>query len=147
MAQFQQPPTYADPVIVDERTGKSKFNPIWLKWFLELIQVINASGGGSGSIVHNDTTSKQGGGGTEFYHATASEYSGLQSFLAGTYKLHPTTDAGAAQTGAVYQGTGVPNNANGNDGDYYFRKDGTAAPTATKDHLYFKTAGAWGGVA
>lgn len=32
--QFEPPPTYAEPVIVDEVTGKSRFNPIWLKWFL-----------------------------------------------------------------------------------------------------------------
>lgn len=73
MSDFQQPPTYADPVVVDEPTGKSKFNPIWLKWFLDLIGVINASGGGGGAVAHNDTTGKQGGGGTEFFHLTAAQ--------------------------------------------------------------------------
>lgn len=73
MALFQPPPTYAEPIIVDERTGRFKFNPIWLKWFLDLVGIVNASGGGTGSIVHNDTTGKQGGGGTEFYHLTASQ--------------------------------------------------------------------------
>jgi len=31
---FTPPPTYADPVITG-RDGKPKFNPIWLKWFLD----------------------------------------------------------------------------------------------------------------
>ncbi len=43
-------------------------------------------------------------------------------------------------------GTGVPSNTIGANGNYYFRFDGTAAPTATKDHCYFKAAGVWGGV-
>lgn len=73
MAVFQPPPTYADPIIVDDRTGRFKFNPIWLKWFLDLVQIVNASGGGTGGVVHNDTTGKQGGGGTEFYHLTAAQ--------------------------------------------------------------------------
>ena len=38
-------------------------------------------------------------------------------------------------------GTGAPNNADGSNGDYYFRRDGGIGT-----HLYFKTAGAWGAV-
>lgn len=63
-------------------------------------------------------------------------------------KMFPPTDAGATQTAsAISSGTGAPNNANGANGDYYHRSDGTAAPTATKDHIYFKSGGAWGGIA
>ena len=29
------PPTYADIVIVDQKTKKAVFNPIWLSWFLQ----------------------------------------------------------------------------------------------------------------
>jgi len=46
----------------------------------------------------------------------------------------------------LYAVSGVPSNAIGNNGDYCWRKDGTPAPTATKDHCYFKAAGVWGGV-
>src|SRR5215469_86199 len=35
-------------------------------------------------------------------------------------------------------GTGVPANSIGNNGDYYFRLDGAASA-----HIYFKSAGAW----
>lgn len=42
----------------------------------------------------------------------------------------------------VYSDTGVPSNTVGADGDYYFRKDGTAGA-----HLYFKVAGAWAAIA
>lgn len=36
--QFQPPPTYADPVLVDQITKRAQFNPLWLKWFLDLVQ-------------------------------------------------------------------------------------------------------------
>jgi hypothetical protein len=38
-------------------------------------------------------------------------------------------------------GTGVPSNAVGNNGQYYFRLDGGVA--VSKTHLYFKVSGAW----
>jgi len=54
-------------------------------------------------------------------------------------KIYPGTDANAVQTAAgLYAGTGAPNNANGADGDYYFRSD-AAGNTA----LYQKRAGSW----
>lgn len=77
MAIFQQPPTYAEPVIVDEKTGKPRFNPIWLKWFLDLAQVIDDSGGGSGTVQHNDTGGLQGGTSNEYYHLTAAQKDAL----------------------------------------------------------------------
>lgn len=48
MAGFQPPPTYAEVVITDPQ-GKAlpRFNPIWLKWFLDLAQNLSASGAGS----------------------------------------------------------------------------------------------------
>ena len=77
MAVFQPPPTYADPVLVDEHTKKGKFNPIWLKWFLDLIAVLNAAGGTI--INHNDTGSIQGGAVGERYHLTSAELAALGS--------------------------------------------------------------------
>lgn len=51
---FQPPPTYANPILeeTDPRTGEktSKFNPVWLKWFVDLVALIPASGAGSGSV-------------------------------------------------------------------------------------------------
>ncbi len=51
MAEFQPPPTYALPILVDETTGKAIFNPIWLNWFLQLSQNLGPSGAGSVSSV------------------------------------------------------------------------------------------------
>ena len=74
MSQINPPPTYAEPVIADEITGRSTFNPIWLKWFLDITAYVSASGGAGGGVVHNNTTSKQGGAGSEFYHLTAAQW-------------------------------------------------------------------------
>ena len=61
--------------------------------------------------------------------------------IGATDKIFPGTDAAAAQTVAgIYAGTGVPNNANGNNGDFYFRSDGTVAGNTVQ---YHKEAGAW----
>lgn len=72
-ALFQPPPTYALPIIVDEKTKQATFSPIWLKWFLDLVGVINASGGGGGAISHNLTTGLQGGTANQFYHLTQNQ--------------------------------------------------------------------------
>ena len=57
-------------------------------------------------------------------------------------KIYPATDAAATQSAAgLYAGTGAPNNANGADGDIYFRSDGGALST-----VYQRRAGAWTGV-
>lgn len=75
---FQPPPTYASPVLVDERTKQSQFNPIWLKWFLDLAAFLTASGGGSGgAAAHNDLSGLQGGSLTERFHITASQAADL----------------------------------------------------------------------
>lgn len=70
---FEPPPTWADPVIVDPATGKSQFNPVWLKWFVDLVAIINVSGGGGGAITHNSTAGLQGGTANQFYHLTAAQ--------------------------------------------------------------------------
>lgn len=57
--------------------------------------------------------------------------------------LEPGTDGGLQQTGRIYQGFGVPNNANGNNGDAYFRTD---TPAVANQRLYVKSAGAWLGI-
>lgn len=56
-------------------------------------------------------------------------------------KVYPGSDAAALQTTAgIYGGSGVPNNANGSNGDYYFRGD---TPGTSAQRLYIKAAGAW----
>lgn len=57
-------------------------------------------------------------------------------------KFCPGTDAGAFQVACgLFAGTGAPSNANGANGDFYFRSDGGAGT-----RLYFKTGGAWTGI-
>jgi hypothetical protein len=57
-------------------------------------------------------------------------------------KINPGTDAGAFQSATgIYGNTGAPNNANGIDGDFYFRADGGALTS-----IYHKRAGAWVGI-
>lgn len=59
-----------------------------------------------------------------------------------TGKIYPATDALAAQTAAgIFAGTGAPNNANGDNGDFYLRSDGGALTT-----VYQKRAGTWTGI-
>lgn len=56
-------------------------------------------------------------------------------------KLFPATDGIATQNVCgLYANTGAPNNANGANGDIYFRADGGAGTT-----IYQKRAGAWVG--
>ena len=52
MADFQPPPTYAEVVLVDEKTGRATFNPIWLRWFLDLVRDVGPGGAGSGTVTN-----------------------------------------------------------------------------------------------
>ena len=47
MSRFQPPPTYALPVLVDERSQKAIFNPMWLKWFVDFSENLTATGAGT----------------------------------------------------------------------------------------------------
>ena len=55
-------------------------------------------------------------------------------------RFAPPTPAFGAQVGAVFQGSGVPSNTNGNNGDIYFRTD---TPATANQRIYVKSAGAW----
>ena len=90
--QFQPPPTYADPVVVDEATRKGQFNPIWLKWFLDLAQFINSNGGGS-AIQHNSLGGLQGGTASQYYHLNQTTYAILNNI-------------GTPTAGSIAYGTG-----------------------------------------
>lgn len=104
MADFQPPPTYADVVLVDERTGRAKFNPIWLKWFVDLVGVVNASGGGGGGAFdHNSLTGLQGGSSGQYYHLTLSQQSQIANVTSGTWTPTLTNGTNVAASTA-YQG-------------------------------------------
>ena len=60
-----------------------------------------------------------------------------------TGALHPGTPAGATQAGAIYGGSGAPNNAQGNNGDFFFRTD---TPGTANQRIYVRSAGAWVGI-
>jgi hypothetical protein len=66
---FQPPPTYALPVVVDEITGRSVFNPIWLRWFIDLSKNFTATATGS----HESLSGLLGGGANNHYHLTSSQ--------------------------------------------------------------------------
>lgn len=98
MSDFQPPPTYAEPVLVDEVTKKGRFNPIWLKWFLDLVEIINNSGGGGGTIAHNSTSGLQGGTANEYFHLSQAQHTLAITLAAGTYTptLNNTTNVAAS---------------------------------------------------
>lgn len=74
---FQPPPTWALPVLVNEATKVAQFNPVWLKWFVDLARVLSSFGGGSGSADHNLLSDLQGGMAGEYYHLTAAEHAAI----------------------------------------------------------------------
>ncbi len=86
------------------------------------------SGLGTGNPTYGDTRFKQ-------------LIVGGLSLVSGSFS--PTNDGLASQTGQVFQGVGVPSNANGNNGDVYFRTD---TPGTANQRLYVKSAGAWVGI-
>lgn len=114
MANFQDPPTYAEVVLVDEKTGHPAFNPIWLEWFIAIAQFINSSCGGGGTVQHNSTGGLQGGTANQFYHLTATEYNS-GNFQISSLKV--TAGRLMARQGAAV--TAANNLTLGTDGNYF----------------------------
>jgi len=146
---FQPPPTWALPILVDEKTGKAEFNPVWLKWFVDLTAVINAGGGSSiGTVTKVSVTTANGVSGT-VANPTSTPAISLSlgaitpsSIAVAGGTMYLATPAGAAQSASsLWAGTGAPNNANGSNGDYYFRSDG-----GVTTHIYYKSGGSWAGI-
>jgi hypothetical protein len=81
---FQPPPTYALPVVVDEITGKSIFNPIWLRWFIDLSKNFTATATGN----HESLSGLLGGGANNHYHLTSAQ---VATALAATNWAAPGT--------------------------------------------------------
>lgn len=114
MPNFSPPPTYADPVVVDEVTGVSQFNPLWLKWFLDTTSFISINGGG-GLIQHNATGGLQGGASGEYLHLTAAQHTDLTAGFTGTGLLVRQTSPtlitpalGTPSSGILTNCTGLP---------------------------------------
>lgn len=102
---FQPPPTYADPVLVDEKSGKAGFNPLWLSWFIELAQVLSTAGGGGGAVDHNLLVGLQGGAANQYYHLTAGEETDLTDGGDSALHYHSTDRARANATGTQLAST------------------------------------------
>lgn len=162
MSNFQAPPTYAELLVTDPKSGKTAFNPIWLNWFISLTQNIGAAGPINSVTASAPVVSS--GGANPNITVSAIPNTALATMGAITLKgnattgaatptdlaigqgpngqFYPVTDANAAQTASgIFAGTGAPNNANGNNGDVYIRSDGGAGTT-----IYHRRAGAWVGV-
>ena len=94
---FSPPPTYADVVLHDKEGKHPRFNPIWLKWFVDLAGLIGNAGGGSGSaFAHNSLSGLQGGTSSEYYHLTSTEYTNM-GIRAPTSIINSTSTAGSPQ--------------------------------------------------
>lgn len=107
MANIQPPPTYADVVL--NEGGRPRFNPIWLKWFVDLAQIIDSAGGTA--VDHNSLTGLQGGNASERYHLLAAErnlVSGVQT--ANRVFAGPNAGAPAAPTFRVLVAADLPLN-------------------------------------
>ena len=107
MALVSPPPTYAEVILVDAQGKRPRFNPIWLKWFIDLAGTINAAGGTT--ILHNDTGSIQGGSASERYHltsvqhgvTTAADWAVLIALGAGILAKTAAASAIAGQSAAI----------------------------------------------
>lgn len=116
MANYQPPPTYADVVVIDEKTQKARFNPIWLKWFIELAGQLGDSGlGASSTPNHENLSGLQGGASGDHSHFTAAEkvplvagFTGAGNIARATSPAFTTPAIGAATgTSLVLTGGGV----------------------------------------
>ncbi len=96
-AHFEPAPTYADPVIVDETSGKAKFNPLWLKWFLNVVQVFDTlfAQSQNGSINHELISGLLGGDAAGHYHLTQGQQADVAAGITATITTAKLTALGA----------------------------------------------------
>lgn len=150
---FPVPPTFADPVLVDEATRKAKFNPIWLRWFLDLAQLLTAAGGGG--IIgfdHNALADLQGGSApNEFYHLTGTEHTELVNAKAAhTVYAGPSSGGSAVPafrllvTGDLPTGTGTVTSVDASFATGLITVSG--GPITSTGTLAFTVAGTSGGI-
>lgn len=95
MSNYLPPPTYAEVILID-KDGNPKFNPIWLDWFVRL----TASSAAGGASDHNLLSNLQGGSANQYYHLTSALASALAVILASQSANRvlagPTSGAAAA---------------------------------------------------
>jgi hypothetical protein len=103
--KFQPAPTYAMPVIEDQRTKTLVFNPIWLKWFLDLSQNLGVDGAGSGAVTAITVASANGLAGTSSGGATPALT--LSTSVTGILKGNGTAIS-AAVASTDYAGISAP---------------------------------------
>lgn len=95
---FQPAPTWAEVILKDKdpATGvdRAVFNPVWLKWFVDLTALLTTSGG---SIVtsHNVLSGLQGGSTNEYYHVTQAEFNAIAAGINATITTAKLTAGGA----------------------------------------------------
>jgi len=107
---FPPPPTYAQPWIINPQ-GAPSFNPIWLKWFVDLTAAF--SGGGGGGTIHNTLSGLQGGGVNEYYHLTAAEETALTAGFTGTGNIVRQTSPSLTTPALGTPSAGVMTNVTG----------------------------------
>lgn len=109
MAELPDAPTFAEPVLVDKRTGKPGFNPIWLQWFLAVSRILRTT-----ETDHNALTNLQGGAAGEFYHLTAAEQTAISAIGAAMLTFLATPSSANLRAAVTDEtGTGALTFANG----------------------------------
>jgi hypothetical protein len=105
--KFEPAPTYADPVLVDEVSGKSKFNPLWLKWFLSVVQVFDSllAQSVNGVVNHEALSGLLGGGSNAHFHITAAQQAAVAAGITVTITTAKLTVVGA--TGSMTFTNGI----------------------------------------
>jgi len=102
MSNIQPPPTYDLPIEINQVTKEANFSPNWLKWFIDLAQIIDEAGGTS--IDHNALTGLQGGTVDEYYHLTEAEHTAIGTLGAlGANRIIYSDAAAAIATEAGFE--------------------------------------------
>lgn len=62
------------------------------------------------------------------------------SYIPPSLNIHPSNFGVRQTANTIWMGSGAPSNANGANGDFYFRTD---TPGTANQRIYIKAAGAW----
>jgi len=100
---FPEAPTYADPVLVDPVTGMQRFNPIWLRWFLEVAQAFTDAGGTG--LEHNLLNGLQGGSVSERYHLTQAQVTAIGTVTSVALSASPASVFNVSGSPVTVSGT------------------------------------------
>ena len=123
-SESQPPPTFASPIVLPPsavgRIGSQggdqarqifesvqmilaavQFNPIWVKWFVDIAQLLTISGAGGNNqgIQHNALNGIQGGTTGSYYHFTQTQHDSLTGGGDSTLHYHASDRDRANHTG------------------------------------------------